>query len=248
MYNAGATSTLIASGPIYFQNTSDGGKSYYIGDVAKFEISQSVETKDLVSGRAGKGAKLKSLSRLKDVKAKITFNEINAKTLELALRAGITDVAAGSVSNETHADVGIDALVMFDYLPDAAQTITVKSEDGNTTYVLGTDYDLETVGIVPKAGGAIAEDATIKVSYTKLASSIIAALLNSGKEYSIVAALVNEAESDRKFTLRIPKITFTPASSVSLIGTDFATLEVEGDILQAPNETAPYFLYPQNAA
>lgn len=248
MYNNSATSTMIVSGPVYFRNRSDGGKLLYISDIGKFEISQSVETKDLVSGRAGKGAKLKSLSRLKDVKLKLSLNEVNSKALEIALRAGVTSVAAGTVTDELLESVGVDALARFDFVPNLTQTITVKSEDGNTTYQKDVDYNLEVYGIVPKSGGAIVADSNVKVSYTKLASAVIGALMNSGKEYEIVLNGTNEAESDRKLCVRIPRVTFTPASTFSVISADFGTLEIEGDILSDAAETALYYVIPENAA
>ena len=236
MYNNSETKTLIASGPVYFKNLSDDGKFVYVADVGKLEISQSVETKELKSGRAGKGAKLKALSRLKDVKAKITFNEINAKALEIALRAGVTDIASATVTDEVLEDVGIDCLSMFAFVPDKSETVTVKNSAGDVTYVLGTDYELESVGIVPKAGGAIVAEQDLKVSYKKEVSSRIQALINSGKEYALTFCGTNEAESDKKFTLLIHRITFTPASNISFISEDFATLECEGDILADGNK------------
>lgn len=46
--------------------------------------------------------------------------------------------------------------------------VTVKSSDGTTTYVLGTDYDLDgPAGVITrKTAGAITAQATVKLSYT----------------------------------------------------------------------------------
>jgi len=236
----------IGSGILYLGKKGSGLSDR--GNVSQLELSTTEDKKTQQNFRGG-GGNYDATSQITDVTVNITFNDFTPENLELTLRGTITDVAAGTVTSEEHT-VYTDAMTPLDYIPDftdAANTVTVTIDPAGTATpaVQGTDYDLTDQGIKPISGGGISDGDTIGVDYTKLASTIVEALMTSAQEYEGYFEGRNDAQNGKAMGLRLNRIKFGAPQNVSLIGADYGSLQVQADVLYDSVAVAagktPYF-------
>lgn len=122
--------------------------------------------------------------------------------------------------------------------------ITVKDEAGTTTYVAGTDYnvDTETGRVQIIVGGAIDSGDTVQFGYTPVAASFES--VKSGGTSSLFGALRvvsdNAAGGNRDYFL--PKVKLTASGNLPLIasGTDVVAMEFSLKALKPANAEAIY--------
>ena len=161
----------------------------------------------------------------------MTLHDISFDNLALALRGTASAVTAAAVNSETKVAYK-GALVPFDFIPDFTQTYSIKNNAGDVTYVKDTDYTLARNGIVVLSAGAIANAATIKVSYTKKASHSIEGLVSAGTDYRLVFDGLNEAQSGKAVSVTLYRVKFSPTAGLDLIGDDFGKMDLKGTVLQ----------------
>ena len=122
--------------------------------------------------------------------------------------------------------------------------ITVKNSGGTTTYVAGTDYnvDLGTGRVQILAGGAIATATDVLFGYKPVAATYDAVKSGASAELTGALRIVsdNAAGGDRDWYL--PKVTLTPNGDLPLIaeGTDVVAMEFGLDALKPANGEAIY--------
>lgn len=228
-----ATYVYQGKGPVYLGKLTNGVLSEAllpVGNCSKLSLAVSEESKEMINYQSAGGGTFKKVSRIKSVEASMDLLEFSPKNLEIALRGEATAVTSGAVTDESHVSYQ-GGLVTFAYLPDTTQTITIKSEDGNTTYDVTDDYIVTRNGIKIVTGGDITNASTIKCSYTKSAGYIVESLVNSGVEYKLVFEGLNEAESGKAISVECYKVYFSPTSGLDLIGDDFGKLSVKGTLL-----------------
>lgn len=124
--------------------------------------------------------------------------------------------------------------------------VTVTSEDGLETYVLGDDYELDSaLGLINIVkGGAIVDDSVIKVGYTP--SSGTYARVETGDTVSKLYAIrftsdnntASGADADRD--LYFAKVSLAPDGELPLANTetDFVSIGFKGEVLKPANAPA----------
>lgn len=119
---------------------------------------------------------------------------------------------------------------------DAGTPALVKSNDGVTIYVAGTDYNVDyargRIYIIP--GGAIASASLPKVSYTKLATSrnrVISGQTPIEGAIRFLAANTVGVNQDHY----LPWVKVTPNGSFELIGDKYAQMQFDLKILRKGN-------------
>lgn len=224
--------TFIGKGQVYLAEVTSGvaGALLPVGNCSKLALGISDESKDLIDYTSAGGGVYDSIYRIKEVNIDATFHDFTAENLEMALRGESTEVTAGTVTDEVRTAYK-GALVPFAYLPDTAQTITVKNSAGDTTYVKDTDYTVKGAGILILSAGAITNAQSIKVSYTKDAAYLIQALTQTGKTYKLFFDGLNETTSGEVVGVEIYTIKFSPIASLEFIGDDFNKLDVKGKVI-----------------
>lgn len=100
---------------------------------------------------------------------------------------------------------------------------------GKTTLVAGADYEVRGAGVF--AINTLAGE-TWTVGYTKAAADMVQALTNTGKEYEMIFDGLNEARSGKRTRIIGYRIKIGAAKNISLIGEDYAALEVTGKVLK----------------
>lgn len=231
--------SYLGAGQVFLRNRSAATATGLlpIGEVATLELSVATDKKELASHTQTGGGLADAVARISGVTLAMDVNSLSPENVALALRGDVSAVTSATVTDEVQTAY-LGALVKFDKVPDLDATITVTNSAGDTTYVLGTDYDLSPAGIRVLATGTITAAESIKVSYSGKAHDVIEMLTNSGDEYELVFEGLNEARSDKPVIVTIHRIKFEPTSGLGFIGDDFATLSLAGDVLKDAAITA----------
>lgn len=124
--------------------------------------------------------------------------------------------------------------------------VTVKSDDGSTTYTAGTDYNLDLalgrLQIIADGTSTITTSTVIKVGYT--AASKTWEQVKSGASAEVRGALrvVSDVASGTNRDWYFPDVVLSPSGDLPIIqeGTEFVTMEFELDILKPANAEALY--------
>ncbi len=103
---------------------------------------------------------------------------------------------------------------------------------GKTTLVVDTDYTVSGGGIYIDSAAAFTDGQSLNLAYTKVASNVVEALLNSSQEYEMVFDGLNEARSGKATVVHAYRVKFGAAKDISLIGEDYAVMEQEGKVLK----------------
>lgn len=225
-----ADASYIGKGEIFLAPYAGGAAARSIGNCSELTFNHESEKKDLLDYTSAGGGKVNSLERITGVTLAIKAHDITAENLALAAFGSVTAVTAGAVTDEAHTAYK-SGLVPFVNLPNTALAIVVTNAAGTVTYVEGTDYIVNNAGIYITPGSAIADAATILVDYTKKASSVVEALVTAAQNFKLYFVGLNEAQSGRAATITVHKFKAGVAQNVSMIGDDYAALDLPGEAL-----------------
>lgn len=179
------------------------------------------------------------VSRIDEVTGSMTLLDLSPKNLSLAYRGTDREVTGGNnVTGEAHTAFP-GALLPFTDTPDISDTaqitVTLDPEGTATALVENTDYEVTRAGVVFLEGSSNITDAAeghdVEVDYPKAESVVMEALVDAGKEYTLVWDGLNEADSGKAVTVTAHRITFSPTQGSSFIGDEFAELPVEFSVL-----------------
>ncbi|MFM2254185.1 MAG: hypothetical protein RJB68_2522 [Pseudomonadota bacterium] len=122
--------------------------------------------------------------------------------------------------------------------------VTVTNDAGTTTYVAGTDYniDLDLGRLQILAGGAITEGQNVKVDYTKAEKTWDRVKSGSVSELSGALRIVADNASGTNRDWYMPSVTLTPSGELPVIaeGTDFVQMQFGLEVLKPSNAEALY--------
>lgn len=226
-----AVKTAILSGTPYISPVGvNAGES--LGNTSKLTVAITTEKKELPNYQGG-GGNDDSFEKFQSGTVTLACRHVSLATLTKALGASAAAVAAGAVPDEAHTVVALDRLIALDHLQDMAETLTVT--DGAAvdpvTYVEGTHYLRVRAGIIPlTAVGGMAADDDIEISYTKAKHTRFQALVNLIQENRLLFDGINE-RSNKSWLGIFHRVKWGPAKSLELIGEDFASFDIEGEIL-----------------
>ena len=101
---------------------------------------------------------------------------------------------------------------------------------------VGTDFVRSSSGIVLlKTGTFTAGD--IEVGYEKPEQCRLEGLTDAAKNYELIFEGLNEANSNSPVTVKLNRLVFAPGTDWSLIGTEFASIEFDGELLSDDSVT-----------
>jgi hypothetical protein len=163
------------------------------------------------------------------------------------LVSGMSVVIAGAIQTEyngTHVITVVDTdeftyAVTGTPVSPATGTITFQ-----TVYRVTTDYEVRTAGIYIVEDGLIVDADTLYVTYTYAAQDVVEAMISAAQEYELLFEGLNEARSGKASIVRVWRARFGAAKNVSLIGDDYASLELAGSALAdttKPTGSSQYF-------
>jgi len=220
-------------GIVYLED--DTGRLRDVGNVSAMSYSAEEETIALANYRTAAGGNYNSDTRVSAVNISMTLHDLSAENLALGLFGGVTDVAAGTVTDEaqtTPSDVSVDCLVPTDHVINTAEAVTV------TGYAEGTDFVKTGAGIIVLASGSIPADTALAISYTKLGGSVVEAFIKAAQDRRVVLDGVNVAQNGEPIVINIWRFKSGPASDTDFIGDEFGAIPITGEALPDPAITA----------
>ena len=229
-----ADASYIGKGEIFLGPYAGGAAMVSVGNVAELTFSHETEKKELLDYTSAAGGKANAIERVTGVTMSLKAHDVNAANLAFGAFGSTSAITAAAVLNEPHVAYK-GGLVPLVFVPDLAIAPVVTDVAGTTTYVAGTDYVLTTAGIYVTTGSAIpnsvASAVNIHVDYTKKAVNVVEALVNSAQEYKLVFAGLNEAQSGKAVVLTVHRFKSGAAQNISMIGDDYASLDLAGEAL-----------------
>ncbi|WP_419832786.1 hypothetical protein [Endozoicomonas atrinae] len=221
--------SFIGAGSIYLKPADGSAPLLPVGNVSEFKFSFEEDKKELKNYLGG-GGNRNTISRISSISASVTAHDFTADNLAMALRGSATAGSTTAVTDEPHTSFGVAGeLIPFDKMPDLTKAITLK-DSLDTTLVEGDDYILTKAGINVVEGGGI-DNLGITVSYTPLASNMVQALIESGKEFVLFMEGLNDAQDGKAFNIRVHRVKFSPVQNLDFISDDFASIPLALDVL-----------------
>lgn len=225
--------SYLGSGRTYLREIGGTAGLIEIGNCSALSFSVSEETKELKDYTQSGGGTYNEVRRISAVECQITIHDISAANLARALYGTVDVVATGTVTDESKAGVKKGDFVATTFMPSAITTVKV----GAATKVAGTDYEARGGGIYIIPTGTILDNDTVLITYTKAATDVVQALTSSGKEYELLFDGMNEARSGKKTRVNAYRVKIGALQNLSLIGEEYAALEVTGKLLKDTSKT-----------
>ena len=201
------------------------------GEVDEITVAHSSDKKTLPSHRKLGGGNRNSINRTTGVELAVKFRDFSPENMAIGLFGSTSSVVSGSILDESHV-ARHDALLKLDY--PGATNINVQDQSGGagTTYTKGTDYTVESGGIVILSTGTITDGQTIYVDYNNPGIDIVQALVNSGDDYHIYFDGLNEAQGGDPFTGEFFRAKSALAENLALISDDYGEMGLTFEVLQ----------------
>ena len=223
--------SYIGKGNIYLKRLNGSTGFMAVGNCSALEISFEEDKKEQKDYTRIGGGNVNVVSRIDSVTGSMTAMDISASTLAPALRAGVTNAATGTVTDEEIAATGTDGeFLPFAFAPDLSQSVTVKDGADDTALTVDEDYTLTPNGLLVVGDGAIDSEG-VKVSYSKAPQEILEALVQAGEEFALFFDGMNEAQSGKPVNITLHRIKFSPLQSLPLISDEFAEVSMEFEVL-----------------
>ncbi len=214
-------------------------------EAAKFEIKPNSDLKEQVSkGKTTYGQVLESVPVPKPSDFSIEFSEVNRATLETALfgTSVVINTAGGSLTAESMTTKkGYWVPLSKGNL--AAAGLLVKDTTGTTTYVLGTDYEVNyRLGwIRVLSTSAIVDLAVLKVTATY--NAMTGTSISGSKQSQVRAKFkldgVNFADQ-LPVIVTIREAVLTPDSGFDFLANDFAKVTLKGRMKTPTGFSEPF--------
>lgn len=112
-----------------------------VGNVSALQFSIDEEKKELADYENAGGGTIDTVSRITGVSMSLSVTNLSPENLAIALRGEATATAAGSVSNESHANITLGKLILADRIPDPDQSLTA-TYGGTDAWAALTAYSL----------------------------------------------------------------------------------------------------------
>jgi hypothetical protein len=201
-----------------------------VGNASTLEFSFSENKKELPDYQDPAGGVAASVSKVDKVEGKISLRKISAENLALALWGTTSALNTTAITGEAHT-INAGAFIPTARLINTAIAPVVKK---GATVVSTNDYTVSKGGITIAATistATVVDGDGITIDYTPLASNDVQSLINAAPDVSIFFEGVNAVDSKYN-TTRIYKAKLGVASNISMIGEDFATLDVSFTVLK----------------
>lgn len=228
--------SYLGSGKIYARVAGAAAAMIELGNCSalNFAVTENViELKDFTTPGGGT---YNEVRRVDSVEVSLTAHDLDADNLKKALFGTSSNQAAGAVTDES-LTAYTGGFIPLARPVNKSSTVTVTNSGATVTYTAGTDYEVRDGGLFIPSTSTISNAATILVDYTGLAFDTVQALTQSAQEYEMFFEGLNEARSGKPVLVRAFRVKLGAAQNISLIGEDFAALEMSGKILQDTTKT-----------
>jgi hypothetical protein len=218
-----------------------------VGNASMLAVNVSEKTEKVPDYTSSAGGTHCSSRELEGAEVQIELYAHSAENLVRSLYGhGSTDNVATAAVVDEPLVAWPGAITPLVDLPDLDVAIAVKSIDGLTTYVPGTDYLVTEGGsIIVLESGAIPDpavvagvgQANIEVSYTRRAQTLVQMLTKASEPVFLLFDGVNIMEGGTTTRFSLYKCKFGPAQKVDVVSDSASKLVLTGDIQR--DETKP---------
>jgi len=238
--------SFIGSGDLYMDRLTSAGVStgfQLVGNATKLEVKVEAEQKEQLSnGRDTYGQTLASVTRITGTTIGLTLNQLNHQMLA-AIFLGNSVAMTGAGGSITSEAVTAREGKWVELAHKGVSSVVVKDVTDTTTYVSGTDYNVNTrLGMIEiLAAGAIADAAVLHVSYTWAAES--GYRITGATQPSVKVALRLDGKNDydgSDVDVRIWEAQLTPNSPVDFLAEDWNELQFEGKLVTPTGRSWPF--------
>ncbi len=238
---------LKAEATLYLNRKVNGVKQGWelVPGLAKCEIAPESEVIELLSKDKGKyGQVIASVGLPSKTNLKISLSEITGKALGFALMGTVSDlnVGGGSVTDE---DI-TSKLGRFVELANkniTASSVVVTSNPAGTTYVEGTDYNVNyALGMIEfLSSGNIPDATSVLVDYSH--GAITGDKIEGSTSYEVRGAMKLDGRnmaSGKALQIEIDEALMVTDGEVDFMSDDFVTLDMTGRMITQTGKTSPY--------
>lgn len=215
-------------------------------EATKFEIKPNSDLKEMSSrGRTTYGQVIESVALSKPADFTLEMPEVNKQSLALALLGTETAVNQGS---GTWTDTPIvvtakDIWLDMGKLNVAEAGFLVKNAAGSTTYVKGTDYDVNYkmgwLKILPGSAILAADTVEVTGTYAAVAGTAIAGATNSQIRAQFRLHGVNFADG-LPVLVDVWEAVISASSAFDFLANDFASIKLPGRLKTPTGKTEPF--------
>ena len=245
-----ASRGFLGAGDLYIAryNTATGTFDGFTGpfEAAKFEIKPNVELKELSSrGRSTYGQVIETVALPQPAEFTLEMPEVNKDALTIALMGAESTINQGG---GTWTDTEITVVAKDQWIDLGKQNVAeagfvVTSQDGLTTYVLGTDYEVNyRMGWVKVlTGSAITAGAVLAVSgtYGAVGGTLIRGGVNSQIRAKFRLDGINYADQ-KPVVVDVFEAVISADSAFDFLSNDFATVSLPGRLKTPTGKTEPF--------
>lgn len=238
--------SFLGAADVYMDILDDNGNPTGLaleGDCSQFTPKPDADRKERTGhGRSNFGQVIASSVLPKPMTATIVMAQLSQKLFAAAFFA--SSAAYSQVAGAIAAAIPITAIAdkWVEIGLHMISNLVVKDETDTTTYVLGTDYEVNTrLGMVKALStGNIANGATLHVTGDKLAidGSSMEAMTKANVRVRVKLDGTN-FDDGRDFVTDIYQMRLSPTSDFSLIGEDYVDVTFEGTLETPTGYTTP---------
>lgn len=214
-------------------------------EATRFEITPNIETRELSSrGRSTYGQVIESVTLPQPSDFAVDLPEVNKESLTIALLGTDQPInqGSGTATNEP-ITARKGAWVPLAFQNVSASGFAITNTAGTTTYVQGTDYEVNyRMGWVRiLEGSAIAEGATLHVDYTynAVSGTMIRGATQSQLRVKLRLDGVNFADQS-SVIVDVFEAVIAPDSAFNFLSDEFATVTLPGRLKTPVGRTEPF--------
>lgn len=223
-----AEHSFLLTGKVYAKEIGAAGPRLFLGNISNQAVNITENVISLKDFTKPGGGNWNEVRRVDSQEMVLDLREISRENLAIVFRATVTAVNSGTVSNEAGAFYKGG---LHETVHPKPTSVVVTGTGGTPTYVAGTDYEVRDAGIYFLEGSAIAEAAVLEIDYSYAAYQRIETQINAAKEYAVLFEGLNEAQGGAYVIINFWRWKAGLPATFALIGEDFGTLSVTGQLL-----------------
>lgn len=243
--NLNQSHAFIGSGKIYLTPVKGGvrGTSFWVGVASAMTFSHSTENeKELREYHTGKNQVWDKYAGDISTTASLTIHERRDAAMAAALQATMTEVAADTVTGETHT-FDAEGDVIFLKHKNVSNVVIKDSTTGTALdLVEGTDYTIEPIYGTIEMTHVRTLVSPMVVNYDYGVAKVTKPMTDTVDFYELRVNGLNTQGQGEKYVVTAPRAKITPADALDLISEDFAEMTIEAEILYDEGIKAPYQL------
>lgn len=238
----------VGKGKVYFDRFDDNGASTgerFVGDVSVFEVTPSDQRIQHYGSATAAAALMADVLQRREYTLRMVAHEHVAENIALVAMGTVSALAQGSGSVTDEVVTVVDTDRFYKLAFRNVSTVVVMDDTDTTTYVAGTDYDVDaaTGRLYIIAGGAIVATDVLHVDYAYAADT--SPIIQGGVDAEIegFVRFIGDPSVGPTWDVEVWKVSVNPAATLALISEQFGSIELQLKVLDdsTNHPTEPFF-------